>query len=43
MAKNESLEDILRKLEEAEKEYSRKLEEIDLDAVIEKATHTAVK
>jgi RNA polymerase sigma-70 factor (ECF subfamily) len=43
MAKNESLEDILRKLEEAEKEYSKKLEEIDLDAVIEKATHTTSK
>ena len=36
--KNESLEEILRKLEEAEKEYSKKLQEIDLEEVIRKAS-----
>lgn len=43
MAKNESLEDILKKLEEAEKEYTKKLEEINLDEVIEKASGTSHK
>ena len=36
--KNESLEEMLRKLEEAEKEYSEKLREIDLEEAIRKAS-----
>ena len=35
--KNESLDEILKKLEEAEKEYAKKLEKINLEEVIQEA------
>lgn len=41
--KNETLEDILKKLEEAEKEYNQKMQEINLEEVIKKASASVTK